>query len=70
MQDGVRTDDQKDETQVENYVAQCYIENPYLIGGKMLVSVCICLTCGERHSPYDVPVTEGGRSPDHLSDEG
>ncbi|XP_074868063.1 putative tubulin polyglutamylase TTLL9 isoform X3 [Carettochelys insculpta] len=32
--DGVRTDDQKDETQVENYVAQCYIENPYLIGGR------------------------------------
>uniref|UniRef100_A0A8C0IVJ0 Tubulin--tyrosine ligase-like protein 9 n=1 Tax=Chelonoidis abingdonii TaxID=106734 RepID=A0A8C0IVJ0_CHEAB len=27
-------DDQKDETQVENYVAQCYIENPYLIGGR------------------------------------
>ncbi|XP_010213781.1 PREDICTED: probable tubulin polyglutamylase TTLL9 [Tinamus guttatus] len=32
--DGLRTDDQKDETQVEIYVAQRYIENPYLIGGR------------------------------------
>lgn len=34
-QDGVRADEQKDETQIETYVAQQYIENPYLIGGKM-----------------------------------
>ncbi|NXG38180.1 TTLL9 polyglutamylase, partial [Dromaius novaehollandiae] len=32
--DGLHTDDQKDETQVEIYVAQRYIENPYLIGGR------------------------------------
>ncbi|XP_074825910.1 putative tubulin polyglutamylase TTLL9 isoform X4 [Natator depressus] len=39
--DGVRTDDQKDETQVENYVAQCYIENPYLIGDVHLTNVAV-----------------------------
>ncbi|XP_072206057.1 probable tubulin polyglutamylase TTLL9 isoform X2 [Excalfactoria chinensis] len=32
--DGGRTNEQKDETQIETYVVQRYIENPYLIGGR------------------------------------
>lgn len=35
-QDGTRSEEQKDTAQVENYVAQWYIENPYLINGNKL----------------------------------
>lgn len=38
-QDTRSSDDQKDDIPVENYVAQRYVENPYLIGGEMAVSV-------------------------------
>lgn len=35
----IQPDEEKDSTQVENFVAQCYIESPYLINGEQHNSV-------------------------------
>lgn len=45
-QDGTRSEEHKDAGQVESYVAQRYIENPYLINGKSPKLQCIVCALG------------------------